>query len=110
MHQGGGTTKKLLMWLTTGPKRSGNEDARIKYVNKHLPRVFEKKMKPTTELPDYNFTELCQFLLYTGKLLLFALTANHFQYDNFLKLSVACYFMCDADKASSYEENPKPHE
>ena len=72
------------MWMTAGPKTSGNGrypcrmsacnikllDDRIKYVNRRLPNVFARKMKPISELVDYKYTELRQFLLYTGKLLL----------------------------------------
>lgn len=111
MHQGGGTMKKILNWFIKGPRKEHGRmsaaniallDDRIRYANKFLPADFARKLRTTQDLPHYKFTELRQFLLYTGKLLLLNITASKEQYKNFLTLSVACCLMTDPCKARSF--------
>jgi len=50
-------------------------DERIQYIWPFMPDVFNRKLRASTELTDYKYTQLRQILLYTGKLLLFDITS-----------------------------------
>ena len=116
MHQGGGTMKKVLLWLTQGPKMSENKkynirltarniqilDDRIKYIMPFMPNFFNRRLRTTAEVRDYKYTELRQFLLYSGKLLLLDITSSHEIYAHFLMYSIACCLMVDEEKAVAY--------
>ena len=118
MHQAGGAMKKMLLWLISGPRNSGNGkylcrmsatnvqilNDRIKYVASCMPNVFARKLRSTTEIADYKYTELRQILLYSGKVLFINLMANYPQYQHFLMFSVVCNLMVDPDKAKHYHE------
>ena len=118
MHQTGGTVRKMLMWMLRGPRKSGNQkyvcrmsarnvqvfDERIRYIRPFMPDVFNRKLRASTELNDYKYTELRQILLYTGKLLLLDITACPEQYEHFLLFTVACTLMVDPEKATQFHD------
>ena len=84
MHGSGGTMKKLFdRWFRHPLKNSSYRitatnlnflNERIKYIsNECLPIIFPRKLRSTSEHQHYKFSEHKQFLLYTGKILLFDL-------------------------------------
>jgi hypothetical protein len=113
MHQAGGTMKKILLWMTDGPRRTEDGrntvrlsasnikilDDRLQYLKQFIPCVFSRKCRPTLDIPHYKYAVLCQLLLYTGKVVLKNITACEDQYDVFLLYSIACSLMADEDTA-----------
>ena len=79
-------------------------DEHIRYIRPFMPDVFNHKLRASTELNDYKYTELRQILLYTGKLLLFNITSCPEQYDHFLLFTVACTLTTDPEKATRFHE------
>jgi hypothetical protein len=118
MHQGGGTMKKILEWILKGPRKSGNGkfcvrmsagnvrilDERLLHMKQFIPNVFCRKVRPTSEVANYKYTELRQLLLYTGKILFLDLLACDEQYDNFLDYSVGCCLMVDPASARNQSD------
>ena len=102
--------------MLKGPRTSGNGkylckmsatnirvlDERIVFLQRFIPNVFARRLRPSAEVSDYKFTELRQFLLYTGKLLLYNITANPQQYWHFLMYNIVCCLMVDPDKAKTW--------
>ena len=109
MHQCGGTMKKILLWILSGPRRSCNHrhlvrmapskvallNKRIQYINRSLPNMFGRRARTTDEVNNYKYSELRQFLLYTGKLLFMDLMASEEQYKHFIVYSSVCCLMSD---------------
>lgn len=91
-----GVTRKLLYLWTSAKKcharlqkhQIDSIDTRLRLISKYTPCEFSRKPRSLRELDHWKATELRQFLLYTGPVVLYNILPQN-QYHNFLSLVVA---------------------
>jgi len=95
-----GVTRRLILTWTRGELRSRLPARLVLAISKRLvnlrrftPREFARKPRSLAEIDRWKATELRQFLLYTGPLVLRGILPTQL-YENFLLFSVALHCLC----------------
>ncbi len=112
MHQAClGVMKRLLVSWTSGERRvrlytlqKQQVSSRLLQLRNQIPSIFSRTPRGLDELERWKATEFCQFMLYTGKLVLKGIL-EHDMYLNFLAFSVAMCFLVSptlVEKHSAY--------
>ena len=105
-----GVVKRLLCFLKRGPKQCRQSFRQMSCISDNLaalngkmPSEFARQPRSLLELDRWKATELRQFVLYTGPLVLRNVVSDNI-YKHFLTLTVALSIMLDSDddKRNSY--------
>lgn len=96
-----GVTKRMLQFFMKGTKNVRIKETKLASENllgliSQIPREFARKPRSLDELDRWKASELRQFLLYTGPVVLKNILAKDFYY-HFLILSVAVRILCDTE-------------
>lgn len=99
-----GVVKRLLCFLKKGPPACRLSHAQIRaistqlvFLSGKLPSEFARRPRPLTELDQWKATELRQFLLYTGPVVLKKVLHKKV-YEHFLCLTVAVSILLDSSE------------
>lgn len=105
-----GVTKKLLtMWFvdTSQFKQSRLDrnkiSEKIYLMNATIPKEFQRKLRDLQYLGHYKATELRQFLLFHGLIVLNGIIPHNL-YNHFIKLSVGIRILCDKNLYLEYND------
>lgn len=99
-----GVVKRILSFLKSGPSQcrlSGQQldilSGKLSALNGKMPREFARQPRSLYYLDRWKATELRQFLLYTGPLVLRSVVSNQV-YKHFLSLTVAMSILLESDE------------
>lgn len=99
-----GVVKRILSFLKSGPRQcrlSGQQldilSGKLSALNGKMPREFARQPRSLYYLDRWKATELRQFLLYTGPLVLRSVVSNQV-YKHFLSLTVAMSILLESDE------------
>lgn len=99
-----GVVKRMLSFLKSGPRQcrlSGQQldilSGKLSALNGKMPREFARQPRSLYYLDRWKATELRQFLLYTGPLVLRSVVSNQV-YNHFLTLRVAMSILLESDE------------
>ena len=104
-----GVMRRILHFLKNGPRQCKLSSGQFSRISENLlalrgkmPNEFVHQPRSMNELERWKATEFCQFLLYTGPIVLKGLVSNKL-YWHFLALSIAVSIMLDgnADRRNS---------
>lgn len=110
-----GVVRRILYFIKHGPAQSRQSACQVSQISKNLlslsglmPSEFARQPRSLLELDRWKATELRQFLLYTGPIVLRDVVPTP-MYEHFLCLTVAMSIMleADADKRNYYLEYAK---
>lgn len=105
-----GVMKKLInLWLNTGPSNVRLSNLKIKQISSSLNEIknsitndFSRKPRNIEEYPRYKATELRQFLLYTGPLVLKNILSDECNL-HFLTLNISMRILLSSDHSSYFK-------
>lgn len=105
-----GVMKKLLViwFVDTSLFKQSRQDKnkiseRIRLMNQTVPKEFQRKLRDMNNIGHYKATELRQFLLFHGLIVLNGILPQIF-YNNFVKLSVAIRILSDKNLYKNYND------
>lgn len=105
-----GVTRRLVKLWLKGPLKTRQSpqlireiSAKLQSLNGALPREFARQPRSLNEFERWKATELRQFLLYTGPVVLYRIIPKPF-YENFMLLSVAMFIYLSPFNCSSYSQ------
>ena len=108
-----GVMKKLLLAWTKGPHRTriglknvNRISDRLITIKNFIPKEFGRKPRTLNDLPRYKATELRQFLLYTGPVVLKGIIPEDL-FNHFLTLHLAVRLLCSVSLVKLHTENAR---